>query len=147
MDRKNGNLFGEYMEIHHLFHKTMMKDFKEGHSGALPGKTACRVLFTIKKHPGMPMKGLAERTGLEKGPFSQLAEKLEKDNLVSRKNHPEDRRIVNLELTEKGEKTVREIISHLDRHANKKMEVLSADEKKDFHTAMEILKKTAEKIS
>ncbi|MEI3612707.1 MarR family winged helix-turn-helix transcriptional regulator [Pseudogracilibacillus sp. SO30301A] len=49
------------------------------------------------------MGQLAERLGITKGAVTQLIDRLEKKELVSRTSHPSDSRAVLISLTKKGE--------------------------------------------
>ena len=57
------------------------------------------------------MTGLAGACGISTGGATPLVDNMEKDGLVSRVRHPQDRRVINIELTEKGQKALVEIKS------------------------------------
>jgi DNA-binding MarR family transcriptional regulator len=62
----------------------------------------CHVLIEIGSGPGLSVKELASRLGLDKSTLSRTVESLVKDGLADRGPDPSDRRAVVVRLTKKG---------------------------------------------
>lgn len=58
----------------------------------------------IKRNPGSHISGIAREIKVTRGAVSQIVRKLEKKKLVRKVENPDNKRILNLELTDKGEK-------------------------------------------
>jgi DNA-binding MarR family transcriptional regulator len=59
-------------------------------------------LMTIRERGGLSLSDLASETGLSPGAESQLVDKLVRDGLVRRTEHPDDRRRKQVALTARG---------------------------------------------
>lgn len=103
-----------------------------------------RILMTVKNSEQLPMVTIARAIGLEKGPFSQTVDKLEDLELLERVRSVQDKRLVYLQLTEKGEKMTRIIEDSMESHFKTKIDSLSPAQKDDFFQALSILKNTAQ---
>ncbi len=68
-----------------------------------------RILFRVRAHPGMGVRGLSESLSISPSAVSQQVDKLVVRGLLRRSDNPEDRRHVILELTEEGEQATGEI--------------------------------------
>jgi DNA-binding MarR family transcriptional regulator len=73
-------------------------------SGRAPGLSVAqfRLLIFLRRTPGTSLSGLADHVGTTLPAASQLVERLVRAGLVSRVPHPEERRRVELRLTETG---------------------------------------------
>lgn len=61
-----------------------------------------RLMLFVRRNPGVSLSGLADHLGTTLPAASQLVERLVRSGLVSRVQHPEERRRVELRLTEAG---------------------------------------------
>ena len=68
-----------------------------------------RVLFSVRAHPGITTNVLAAQLGLSAATVSGLVDKLTRNGLIERLQHPEDRRVIPLRLTADGQAVVGEI--------------------------------------
>src|SRR5688572_4812493 len=59
-----------------------------------------RILFRVRDEPGMDVRRLAKQMGISSSAVSQQVERLVSRDLLHRRDNPEDRRRVHLELTE-----------------------------------------------
>ena len=75
---------------------------------------------------------LADRTGVTRATITGLVDTLERDGLVTRTPHPEDRRMMSVGLTARGEKLLAEIMPEHFRRMAWLMEPLSETERKTF---------------
>jgi DNA-binding MarR family transcriptional regulator len=88
---------------------------------------------------------LAERTGVTRATITGLVDTLERDGLVSRKPDPEDRRMLSVGLTARGEKLLRRILPTHFRQMGWLMEPLSESERKTLVRLLtKVLQRTAE---
>ena len=67
-----------------------------------------RLLLFVRRHPGTSLSPLAEHLGTTLPAASQLVERLVRAGLVTRAQHPEERRRVELRLTDAGDATLAE---------------------------------------
>lgn len=102
-----------------------------------------RILMTVRNSDHLPMVSIARAIGLEKGPFSQTVDKLVDLNLLSRVKSASDKRLVFLELTQKGEELTQLIEDSMELHFSKKLNALTEKQFNDFFNALEVLNKTA----
>lgn len=65
-------------------------------------------LEILGSHNGLRMKELAQKMGVTTGTLTVLVDRLEKGDMVRRVPHPEDRRSIIVELTDKGHELFKE---------------------------------------
>ncbi len=87
-----------------------------------------RFLSMIKNHNGEPMKFFGERLLISKPNLTKLCNKLIHEGFVERKNSDEDRRIINLYITDTGEKLVNAHKQEIRKEMLKKLESLSDED-------------------
>lgn len=88
---------------------------------------------------------LAERTGVTRATITGLVDTLERADLVSRTPHPDDRRMMSVGLTKRGEKLLARIMPDHFRRMAWLMEPLSEKERRTFvRLLMKVLARTAE---
>ena len=75
---------------------------------------------------------LAERTGVTRATITGLVDTLERAGFVTRTPHPEDRRMMSVGLTKRGEKLLAEIMPEHFRRMAWLMSPLSESERKTF---------------
>ena len=75
---------------------------------------------------------LAERTGVTRATITGLVDTLERAGFVTRTPHPEDRRMMCIGLTKRGEKLLAQIMPEHFRRMAWLMEPLSENERKTF---------------
>ena len=105
-----------------------------------------RILLQVSSSVNHSMVSIARAIGLEKGPFSQTVDKLEKLDLVRRVRSEEDKRQVNLQLTAQGQQVADELQQGMEAHFQKLVEHFSTAEIEAFYNALEVLKRTANNI-
>ncbi len=66
------------------------------------------VLMTIKEHESIIVGDLAQLMSLSQATFSSILDRLEDRGLVTREKAPQDKRRVNLKLTERGTEVVKD---------------------------------------
>lgn len=73
------------------------------------------------------------------GGVSQRLDKLERAGLVTRHIHPNDRRRIDVQLTDEGVRLVDEVLAELMEHETKLLAVLSDTNKEDLRRALKVL--------
>jgi DNA-binding MarR family transcriptional regulator len=75
---------------------------------------------------------LAERTGVTRATITGLVDTLERDGLVTRTPDPDDRRMMAVGLTPRGEKLLKKVLPSHFKHMTALMEPLSESERKNL---------------
>ena len=91
---------------------------KEGIEEIFPGSAP--LILHLGDEDGLPLSELGKRCGLESSTMTPLVDELERRGLAQRLRSPEDRRVVQLYLTEKGhalEPRLRELVWRLQEVA------------------------------
>ncbi len=63
-----------------------------------------RIIFALWQEDGIPISELAKRTALGKSTLTDLLDRLMETGLLMRENHPSDRRVTLIRLTESARK-------------------------------------------
>ena len=108
--------------------------------GLSDGKMVILLLLRHAPNNTLTPSELAERCEVTRGTITGLLDGLERSGLITRKNHPEDRRMLTVQLTEQGLAFIDEIVpKHFRRFGEMiKRADLSKDEQQQLVT---ILKK------
>lgn len=85
------NLFRAFMRCAHVVHHRTQRN---------PGQ--CRLLTLLLRDGGMTQRELQDRMDIRSASLSELLEKLEQGGLLARRRSAEDRRTVNITLTDAG---------------------------------------------
>lgn len=80
---------------------------------------------------------LSKLLEIDSGLMTRMLDKLEKQGLISRERSLEDRRSVNLGLTEEGAKVLKEIPKVAPEALNNRLKNFSAEEFMEFHRLLE----------
>jgi DNA-binding MarR family transcriptional regulator len=83
----------------------------------------------LRVHPGSPVKAFAKTLGVQLSSASGLLDRLERLGLLERTHSTEDRRVVLLTLTTKGERMVDEIREQKKESIAQIFSTLSPDER------------------
>ncbi len=90
------------------------------------------VLSTLAENDGLSLSEIGKRIYLDKPAITGLADRLEKDGLVERRRTSEDRRVIRLYLTKKGQNLLQrfeKIATEVDQDL---VQVLSSSELNKF---------------
>jgi DNA-binding MarR family transcriptional regulator len=96
-------------------------------------------LMALYKMGGIAISEIAGEMGVTNAAASQMVDRMVQDGLILRTEDPNDRRVKQINLTEKGKQLMRE---HMDARRNLHEEIiktLSPEEKQQVHQAFEIL--------
>ena len=90
------------------------------------------ILSILSERPGISINDLAHFAGMHQAPVSRIVEKLTQKSLVSRVTSVEDRRSVNVELTEEGKKLRDSLLGVGSTNAQINFECLDDEEYEAF---------------
>jgi DNA-binding MarR family transcriptional regulator len=92
-----------------------------------------RILFRVRVRPGIDVRGLANGLGISPSAASQQVDKLVARDFLNRREDPDDRRHVRLELTELGRQATGEISRASRSRVESVLTALSDGELADLH--------------
>jgi MarR family transcriptional regulator, organic hydroperoxide resistance regulator len=78
--------------------------------------TGFTALFVLWVWGPQEARHLAEECGVSKGTMTGIATTLESKGLVTRKSHPDDGRLVLIELTKSGKTTIERLFPRFNKH-------------------------------
>lgn len=90
--------FLEVQRLHYYLTHVMLDEI-----GVYPGQPP--MLFILNKYDGMSQKELAEKLKLKPATITVMLKRMEKANLVVRRQDTEDQRVSRVFITEEGRKT------------------------------------------
>ena len=142
---EKGNRNHHHEEHQHSNYEEMSTDGKlfallnrlgrAGH-GASNGKSSQnRILQILSKSGRMTQRELTAQLGIQPGSASEIIKKLESAGLITRQSNSEDRRTVDIALTDAGKAQAEASISHHANHAL--FESLTDDEKQQLLSLLE----------
>lgn len=110
-----------------------------GHPGPPPPpahRGRARVLAMLAVKEGQSQKDLAYLLGIRPQSLSEIILKLEEEGAVERRKSPEDGRVLNVYLTEKGRERAARASENRKRVAQDALSALSDDEKQQLGTIL-----------
>ena len=102
-----------------------------------------QLLILIKKNKVLSMSDIANKFEISLPTATVLSDKLVKENLIRRVRREDDRRIVNISLTKKGESILEKAMKQRHLKINKVLSFLSPEDKNKL---LSILKKLSVNI-
>ncbi len=105
-----------------------------------------RILMTVKDHKSSSMQDIARFIGLEKGPFSQVVNKLGKIGLLEKCRQESDQRVIHLKLTKKGIILSDKIQRHMHQHFEEVLTKLTAAERQALVDSLVTIKHSSNKL-
>ncbi len=98
-----------------------------------------RILFRVRALPGADVRRIAADIGITPSAVSQQVDKLVNRGLLLRSDKPEDRRYVQLELTEAGQQAPGHISELANRHVSALLQAMTDEEMADLRRLLEKL--------
>lgn len=126
-----------------LLKHAMFKDYVLPEEAKALNLTQERILMTVKKSINVSMVSISRAIGLEKGPFSQTVDKLEKLGLLTRYRSQNDKRLVHLKLTEMGEELTQKIEESMNLHFSERIKFLTDEERKNLYDGLDKINQIA----
>ncbi|MEC1598929.1 MarR family transcriptional regulator MdtR [Bacillus spizizenii] len=69
------------------------------------------VLASLKKHSSLKISEIAERMEVKPSAVTLMADRLEQKNLIARTHNTKDRRVIDLSLTDEGDRKFEEVLA------------------------------------
>jgi DNA-binding MarR family transcriptional regulator len=113
------------ISVYPLLYKTISRPIKH-QSAVTPG--GMFVLGSLKRHGMQSMSDIGKCLAMPKPHITVIVDKLIEEGLVERQNDPNDRRIVNILITEKGHREFEEVKRILVENMREKLLRLSGQE-------------------
>lgn len=111
-------------------------------------KLSCSELNCLKQYyneDNLSVKELAERLNITSGGVTRIVAQLEERGILRRDIDPEDRRGINVTLTETGKNTVSELYRRSIKYYKKMFEGLNDDQKSCIYEGLKLLNDSWEK--
>ncbi len=90
------------------------------------------LLAIIGTEPGQPQSRLAEAVSLQRSSLVAIIDRLAEEGLVERRQSSADRRVNSVWLTERGERTLHELVARAEQEETQLAAGLTADERADL---------------
>lgn len=97
------------------------------------------VLYCLWENDKKSPKEIAERLKLENSTISGILERMEKKDLIKRMISKEDRRFIQIMLTEKGAALEEDVLAAVDKVNEEVMSVFSKEECENLKTQLRVL--------
>lgn len=94
-------------------------------------------LIVLAKDKAMPMSEIGNRLYISRPYMTRLADLMINDGLVERRRDPSDRRVINLAITEKGKKYLRQSITWYRKDLRENLSGLTDEDIEKLSIAME----------
>ena len=125
------------LSIHPLLYKSLSKPLRTKTS-ITPG--GMFVLGRLKRHGVLSMSEIGKYLSMPKPHITVIVDKLIEEEYVIRQNDPNDRRIINISLTEKGLKDFEILKEAISETLKSKLVLLSELEQEQLSTASQQVK-------
>ena len=96
------HIFLEILRLHYYRTHVLLDEV-----GVYPGQPP--MLFVLSKEDGQSQKELANKLNLKPATITVMLKRMEKANLVERRQDPEDQRVSRVYITEKGKKVYKKV--------------------------------------
>jgi DNA-binding MarR family transcriptional regulator len=96
-------------------------------------------LLTLRDNPDITMGELCEKLFLACSTATDLIDRMEKNGVLVRRRDPQDRRVIRLAISEKGQQVIAEVVKARRRYVSSILSNLSDDEKDHLANALEKL--------
>lgn len=127
MEKDYLDLQEKLLKLQWLIQRQRMQEHMENGPLADPTRGQGRVLALLKLQPDISTKDLSYLLGIRQQSLNELLNKLEKNGLVTRVQSEDDKRVMLVRLTEKGEN-----IKQADSDFDRIFDCLEDDEKAEF---------------
>ena len=97
------------------------------------------ILYCLWENDKKSPKEIAERLKLENSTISGILERMEKKGLIKRMISKEDRRFIQIMLTEKGAVLEKDVLAAVDKVNEEVMSVFSKEECENLKTQLRVL--------
>lgn len=136
MENQGGNFLRELLRI--LIRNLGMLEKSEA---SCCGTTIaqCHAIAEIGRGSQVSLNELAELLGLDKSTMSRTINNLVEDDLVIREIHPEDRRYITIELTDKGKEVFKSIERSMELYYKSIFKSIPEDKREQVLESLQFL--------
>lgn len=99
----------------------------------------CHAIVEIGRGNRVSLNELADILGLDKSTMSRTINNLVEDDLVIRETHPEDRRYITIELTDKGKEVYRTIEKSMELYYKSIFKSIPQDKREQVLESLQLL--------
>ncbi|MBI4813482.1 MAG: MarR family transcriptional regulator [Methanobacterium sp.] len=122
-----------------LFRKKIFKHKRRSHQGKIP-HSYYHVLKILNKHGDLPMSEIGRKVHISKSNMTSLIDKLVENGLTERLPDQNDRRVINISITNKGKDILRDWRKYSNNEIKKSLSVLSEEDLEKFYVSVENIK-------
>jgi DNA-binding MarR family transcriptional regulator len=126
-------LFQMFARIHNLLIKHGNSERLAGAFGLSQQQWNLLVSLSRAGDNGMSMSQLGNNLLVTKANMTGMIDRLEREGFVTRRHHTLDRRVIRLELTDKGKEFIREIEGPRDQYTGEMLSDFTLEEREQFH--------------
>ncbi len=145
MSKKSANLLEEFSHVQKLLSKYQLWYYRKFGPTGDPHRGQGRVLAILKLQPEISQKELSYLLDMRNQSLGELLSKLEKSGAITREPSDEDRRSMNIKLTEEGAKLIKPFGGNQD-DASKIFDCLSIEDQAKLHEILDCLSQELEKL-
>ena len=141
------NSFISGLESLNLLKYALYRDYDKPRIITSMNLTQERILLALNDgQETSSMQDIARHIGMEKGLFSQVIDKLQKQRLVVRERAMSDKRYIHLKLTDEGIKLKEKIQHHMNTHFKQVLSKLSQCERDKLMISLKEINCIAQKL-
>ena len=115
-------IFLEILRLHHVMAHKLLEEI-----GLYPGQPP--LLFLLNKEDGQSQKDLAMRLHIKASTINVMIKRMEKENLIQRRQDDEDKRISRVYITSKGRAICKKSNKMMEKIEEKMFSDLNSEEK------------------
>jgi DNA-binding MarR family transcriptional regulator len=135
----------ELVSLFPLFFKNLMKSSR-GNKDLELSRVHMDIMFILNEFKQLTMSDIAKRLFISKPYNTLLVDRLIDLGMVGRFPDDEDRRIINIRLTEKGIRYLKEYKESNKKNIKTKLSILNADELEQLLSSLQNIKEIISKI-
>ena len=128
-----------------LFRKKLYKHKKNLNKGQIP-RSYYHVLKVLKKRGELPMSKIGDRIHISKSNMTALIDKLAEKGLVERIPDKNDRRVINISITDKGNNLLKDWRKISNMEIKKILSTLSNEDLEKLYESVENIKEILIKL-
>jgi DNA-binding MarR family transcriptional regulator len=128
-----------------LFRKKLFKHKKRPNQGKMP-HSYYHVLKILDKHGNLPMSKIGRNVHISKSNMTSLIDKLVENGLAERLPDQNDRRVINISITDKGKDVLKDWRKQSNNEIKKSLSVLSEEDLEKFYVSVENIKDILNKL-
>jgi DNA-binding MarR family transcriptional regulator len=127
-----------------MFFRKVSRD--EGHPGGKAFDPSRFVLHAVMTHRPVRMTEICKRTEISKPYMTAIVNKLIEEGFVERVSDPDDRRVVNINITDAGRKEMKEFARRIRDAVIKNLSSLSSEDISALHESITKIRNITSKL-